>query len=108
MSTDGRAVKPPSGGRSVDCEKIRGQLFDYLSHELGGGPSTLVREHLRRCPACAAWGTLEEEVVATRPPIPSTVAAVPIVAFSSLGQLEEVVAALQSDRPPLPEGLPIW
>ena len=54
MSTDGRAVKPPSGGRSVDCEKIREHLFDYLSHELGGGPSSLLREHLRRCPACAA------------------------------------------------------
>ena len=42
MSDDGRRKATPGGGRSVDCEKIRGQLFDYLSHELGGGPSTLV------------------------------------------------------------------
>ncbi len=33
-------------------------------------------------------------------------AAVPIVAFSSLAQLEAVVSALQAQRPPLPEGLP--
>lgn len=35
-------------------------------------------------------------------------AAVPIVSFSSLAQLEEVAAALRDDRPPLPDGLPAW
>ena len=63
MSDDGRRKTTPGGGRSVDCEKIRGQLFDYLSHELGGGPSTLVREHLRRCPACSEEAARIQKVV---------------------------------------------
>lgn len=63
MSDDGRRKTTPGGGHAVDCEKIRGQLFDYLSHELGGGPSTLVREHLRRCPACSEEAARIQKVV---------------------------------------------
>ncbi|MGI5868083.1 MAG: anti-sigma factor family protein [Kiritimatiellia bacterium] len=48
---DGKVLKRQ--GHVMDCETIRRQLFDYLSHELASAPSTLVREHLRRCPACS-------------------------------------------------------
>ncbi|MBM4147706.1 MAG: hypothetical protein FJ224_01480 [Lentisphaerae bacterium] len=34
------------------CPDVRDVLFDYLSGELGGARSELVREHLRRCADC--------------------------------------------------------
>lgn len=63
MSDDGRRKATPGVGRSVDCERIREQLFDYLTHELGGGSATLVREHLRRCPACSEEAARIQKVV---------------------------------------------
>jgi predicted anti-sigma-YlaC factor YlaD len=39
--------------RVMKCEDIQGVLFDYMTRELGESRSDLVREHLRRCPACS-------------------------------------------------------
>ena len=65
MSSDTRRrKKKPGGGHPVDCATIRGELFAYLSHELGDGQSTLVREHLRRCPACSEEAVRIQKVVA--------------------------------------------
>lgn len=76
MSDDRHRKTTPGVGRSVDCERIRGQLFDYLSHELGGGPATLVREHLRRCPACSEEAARIQKVVeALRSHDPGAIAA---------------------------------
>jgi predicted anti-sigma-YlaC factor YlaD len=41
-------------GSVTDCESIQAVLFAYLTRELGTAQSDLVREHLRRCPACQA------------------------------------------------------
>lgn len=34
------------------CADIQGVLFEYMTRELGAARSSLVREHLRRCPDC--------------------------------------------------------
>lgn len=47
-----RAAEKPDG--VMRCEDIQGLLVEYMSRELGGARSELVREHLRRCPDCRA------------------------------------------------------
>ena len=44
----------PNGDDSplMKCEEIRGVLFEYMTRELGPGQSDVVREHIRKCPAC--------------------------------------------------------
>lgn len=54
---EGQAVPGPakaseSTAMRMKCEDIQAVLFDYMSRELGGARSTLVREHLRKCDAC--------------------------------------------------------
>jgi len=39
-------------GKPMKCDEIQAVLFDYMTRELGEARSDLVREHLRRCPAC--------------------------------------------------------
>ncbi len=36
----------------MNCEDIQALLFDYMARELGDPRSTLIREHIRKCPAC--------------------------------------------------------
>ncbi|MDA0991785.1 MAG: zf-HC2 domain-containing protein [Verrucomicrobia bacterium] len=36
----------------MKCDEIQDVLFDYMTRELGGARSELVREHIHRCPAC--------------------------------------------------------
>jgi predicted anti-sigma-YlaC factor YlaD len=48
------AAAPDAWKKIMKCDEIREILFDYLCHELGEGRSTLVREHLRKCPDCQA------------------------------------------------------
>lgn len=44
--------KSKAKGQHIPCRDIQELLFDYMSHELGGARSVLVREHLRKCPEC--------------------------------------------------------
>lgn len=44
----------PDGAKKVGCDRIDEVLFSYMARELGPAQSLLVREHLRRCPACRA------------------------------------------------------
>lgn len=39
-------------GQHIPCKDIQDLLFDYMSHELGGARSVLIREHLRKCEEC--------------------------------------------------------
>ena len=41
-------------GNLLTCDKVEGLLTDYLARELGDAQSIAVREHLRKCPDCAA------------------------------------------------------
>lgn len=78
---------PPPSSHSreaplVSCEAIQALLVDYYTHELGPHRSDLVREHLRRCPACQAAAadlaaTLEllKEASKDGPPIPHRLSA---------------------------------
>ncbi|MBM4143634.1 MAG: hypothetical protein FJ225_08610 [Lentisphaerae bacterium] len=54
MSRDdahGRPATAATDGR-IKCDEIQAVLFDYMTRELGPARSELVREHLRKCPAC--------------------------------------------------------
>lgn len=42
-----------TGDGTMNCARIQEALFEYMTHELGGARSDLVREHLRKCPKCA-------------------------------------------------------
>ncbi len=47
------AIPPePLGNRPLPCEEIQALMLDYMERDLGQGRSDLVREHIRRCPAC--------------------------------------------------------
>jgi len=59
MTTDNRvnhesAWDDTETAAPVNCEQIQSLLLPYLARELGASTSTLVREHLRHCPACQA------------------------------------------------------
>lgn len=55
------------GSVPLDCEQIQAVLMAYLARELGPGPGTLVREHLRHCSACQAEAaTLSETLLALK------------------------------------------
>jgi predicted anti-sigma-YlaC factor YlaD len=56
-SAQDSAAAPEAWKKIMKCDEIRELLFDYLCHELGEGRSTLVREHLRKCPDCQAAAT---------------------------------------------------
>lgn len=38
----------------MSCSDIQAVLFDYMTRELGGARSVLVREHIRKCDSCRA------------------------------------------------------
>lgn len=55
----------PSGPVKVlKCDNIQALLFDYMARELGPAQSDLVREHLRKCPACQAAAAEMETTLA--------------------------------------------
>ena len=39
---------------TVKCEEVQAQLMTYLTREMGEGRLDLIREHLKKCPACHA------------------------------------------------------
>jgi len=39
--------------QKMQCDDIQSVLFDYMTRELGDARSSLVREHLLKCPKCA-------------------------------------------------------
>ena len=47
-----RQDQPVDHDRRIPCEEIRAQMLDYVQRDLGEGRSDLIREHVRRCPAC--------------------------------------------------------
>ncbi len=54
MNTRRPHPTPPPPARLPACEDIRDLLLGYLTRELGDPRSDLIREHLRKCPACQA------------------------------------------------------
>lgn len=54
---------PAAVGGPVECARIQEVLLEYFDRELGASAATLVREHLRRCPACQAEAAALAKVV---------------------------------------------
>ncbi len=36
-------------------EEVRGQLTDYLAHDLDGAQAARIEDHLAQCPSCTAY-----------------------------------------------------
>ena len=47
----------------MKCEELKEVLFDYMTRELGGSRSDLVRKHLRKCPDCSHTASEIEETL---------------------------------------------
>lgn len=54
MKSDTQHEQSPetSAGGVLKCEDIQALLFPYMTRELGQARSDVVREHVRKCPAC--------------------------------------------------------